>query len=93
MGCGMNGMASTTTNYRERQLHSRSHTLGRRLDTSLCRDVLEQETIDKLPGFRKRMDWFLANRKDLFQSISWLEPMALAITRIVCWPFHRKTGY
>jgi hypothetical protein len=35
--------------------------------------VLEQETIDKLPGFRKRMDWFLTNRKDLFQSISWLE--------------------
>ncbi len=35
--------------------------------------VLEQDTIDKLPGFRKRMDWFLANRKDLFHSISWLE--------------------
>jgi hypothetical protein len=35
--------------------------------------VLEQEIIDKLPGFRKRMDWFLANRKDLFHSISWLE--------------------
>ena len=35
--------------------------------------VLEQETIDKLPGFRKRMEWFLANRKDLFHQISWLE--------------------
>jgi hypothetical protein len=35
--------------------------------------VLEQDVIDKLPGFRKRMEWFLANRKDLFQSISWLE--------------------
>jgi hypothetical protein len=35
--------------------------------------VLEQETIDKLPGFRKRLDWFLENRKDLFHSISWLE--------------------
>jgi len=38
--------------------------------------VLEQETIDKLPGFRKRMEWFLANRKDLFHQISWLETNA-----------------
>jgi hypothetical protein len=35
--------------------------------------VLEQATIDKLPGFRKRMDWFLANRGDLFHQITWLE--------------------
>ena len=38
--------------------------------------VLEKETIDRLPGFRKRMDWFLANRRDLFHSISWLESNA-----------------
>src|SRR5207244_2298162 len=35
--------------------------------------VLEQETIDKLPGFRKRLEWFLNNRRDLFHQISWME--------------------
>lgn len=32
--------------------------------------VLKQETIDALPGFRKRMDWFLVNRPDLLKYIS-----------------------
>ncbi len=31
--------------------------------------VLKQETIDALPGFRKRMDWFLVNRPDLLKYI------------------------
>jgi hypothetical protein len=34
-------------------------------------EVLEQETIDRLPGFRKRLDWFLQNRSDLADRISW----------------------
>jgi hypothetical protein len=34
-------------------------------------EVLEQETIDRLPGFRKRLDWFLKNRKDLAERISY----------------------
>lgn len=32
--------------------------------------VLKQETIDALPGFRKRMDWFLVNRPDLLKYVS-----------------------
>lgn len=31
--------------------------------------VLKQRTLDKLPGFRKRMDWFLANRPELLKYI------------------------
>ncbi|MGD9420251.1 MAG: MGH1-like glycoside hydrolase domain-containing protein [Verrucomicrobiota bacterium JB025] len=31
--------------------------------------VLKQETIDALPGFRKRMDWFLIYRKDILKYI------------------------
>ncbi len=31
--------------------------------------VLKQETIDALPGFRKRLDWFLTNRPDLLRYI------------------------
>ncbi len=32
--------------------------------------VLKQKTIDRLPGFRKRMDWFLVNRPDLLKYVS-----------------------
>ena len=37
-------------------------------------EVLESRTIENLPGFRKRMDWFLENRKDLAGQISYVEP-------------------
>ncbi len=36
-------------------------------------EVLEQDAIDRLPGFRKRMEWFLANRSDLYHQISMME--------------------
>ena len=36
-------------------------------------EILDQETIDAAPGFRKRMDWFLKNRRDLGQQISYME--------------------
>ncbi len=36
-------------------------------------EVLEQEAIDRLPGFKKRMEWFLANRSDLYHQISMME--------------------
>jgi hypothetical protein len=36
-------------------------------------EVLEDDVIGRLPGFRKRMQWFLDNRKDLAQHISYLE--------------------
>jgi hypothetical protein len=34
---------------------------------------LEQKAIDNLAGFRKRMEWFLENRKDLAHHISYME--------------------
>ncbi len=37
-------------------------------------EVLEGCVIDKLQGFRKRMDWFLTNRKDLAKYISYMKP-------------------
>jgi hypothetical protein len=36
-------------------------------------EVLQQEIIDKLPGFRKRMQWFLDHRQDLGQRIAYME--------------------
>lgn len=36
----------------------------------LAVEVLEKSVIDRLPGFSKRMQWFLENRQDLAQQIS-----------------------
>src|SRR6185295_13282403 len=35
--------------------------------------VLEDEVIDRLPGFKKRLDWFLQNRRDLSRHIAYCE--------------------
>ncbi len=32
--------------------------------------VLKQKTLDALPGFRKRMDWFLANRPEILKYVT-----------------------
>ncbi len=37
-------------------------------------EILEQDAIDQLPGFKKRLDWFLENRKDLSSQITYMEP-------------------
>jgi len=36
-------------------------------------EILEEKVIDRLPGFRKRMDWFLKHRSDLARHISYME--------------------
>jgi len=36
-------------------------------------EVLEEHSLKALPGFRKRMDWFLEHRQDLAQHISYME--------------------
>ncbi len=36
-------------------------------------EILEEDAIHRLPGFRKRMHWFLRNRGDLYQQISLME--------------------
>ena len=39
-------------------------------------EILEQATIERLPGFKKRMEWFLQNRSDLYQQVSMMETSA-----------------
>jgi hypothetical protein len=39
----------------------------------LAVEVLEEDVISRLPGFKKRMQWFLDHRKDLARHISYLE--------------------
>lgn len=42
----------------------------------LAVEVLDEAVIDKLPGFRKRLNWFLENRMDLAKRIAYWEPGA-----------------
>jgi Glycosyl hydrolase family 63 C-terminal domain len=42
-------------------------------------EVLEDEQIDRLPGFKKRMQWFLDHRKELAAYISYCETDAEAL--------------
>ncbi len=37
-------------------------------------EILEQDTLDRLPAFSKRMGWFLENRRDLAQQIACMHP-------------------
>ncbi|MBX7143533.1 MAG: glucosidase [Oligoflexia bacterium] len=39
----------------------------------LAVEVLEEEKIEKLPGFKRRMEWFLRERKDLARHITYME--------------------
>jgi hypothetical protein len=36
-------------------------------------EVLDSEHLDELPGFKKRLKWFLENRKDLAKQLSFME--------------------
>ena len=36
-------------------------------------ELLENDVIERLPGFKKRMEWFLANRRDLARFITYLD--------------------
>ena len=43
----------------------------------LAVEVLENEVIDRLPGFGKRMKWFLDKRADLAHNISYMEHLGI----------------
>jgi hypothetical protein len=36
-------------------------------------EILEEDQIQRLPGFKKRLDWFLENRSDLARHITYME--------------------
>jgi hypothetical protein len=53
-------------------------------------EVLEQEQIDKLPGFAKRMKWFLEHRPDLAKSITFANPCPHHEHRILAIPSRER---
>jgi hypothetical protein len=53
-------------------------------------EVLDQRTIDGLPGFKKRLDWFLVNRPDLARHITCLEESAHGPRRLLAIPSRER---
>ena len=46
--------------------------------------VLEDEVIKKLPGFRKRLQWFLDNRQDIAKQVGPRLSLQTSVTSYVC---------
>lgn len=42
--------------------------------------TLDEEVIEKLPGFKKRLDWFMKHRPDLSSHVSKVKPAFIATT-------------
>ena len=59
-------------------------------------EILEQKVVDKLPGFKKRLEWFINNRQDLAKHIAYCVADGHGederTIRIGCWRFRRANG-
>ncbi len=77
---GGNGLWDERDGFYYDQLHADGFSVPLRVRSAVgmvplfAVEVLDQEQIEAAPGFRKRMDWFLKNRKDLARQISYMEP-------------------
>ncbi len=49
-------------------------------------EVLEEEQVRKLPGFWRRMQWFITHRPDLAEQITWCETGSITQHRILAIP-------
>jgi hypothetical protein len=76
---GGNGLWDEQDGFYYDQLHAGGRTEPLRVRSMVgliplyAAEVLEQDVIDRLPGFKKRMQWFLKHRKDLARHISYME--------------------
>ena len=46
-------------------------------------ETLESEMLDRIPGFKRRMEWFIQNRKDLTQNIARMEEIGRGERRLL----------
>jgi hypothetical protein len=79
-GLGGSGLWDEEDGFYYDQLHIDGHHVPIRLRSMVgliplfaC-EVLDAEVIDRLPGFSKRMRWFLEHRSDLASNIACMEP-------------------
>jgi hypothetical protein len=46
-------------------------------------ETLESELVDKLPGFKRRLEWFIANRPDLTRNVADMKDLGTAQRRLL----------
>ena len=46
-------------------------------------ETLEPELLDRLPGFKRRMDWFIENRKDLIANVACMDSIGMNDRRLL----------
>ncbi|PSB00743.1 MGH1-like glycoside hydrolase domain-containing protein [Merismopedia glauca] len=52
--------------------------------------TLEQDMLQQLPNFKKRMDWFIHNRPDLKQNVACMETVGLGTRRLLALAYKDK---
>ncbi len=52
--------------------------------------VLELETLDKFPGFKRRMQWFIRNRPDLKENVACMETPGMGARRLLAIAYRGK---
>ncbi len=78
-GLGGTGLWDEADGFYYDQLHADGQSLPLKLRSIVglvplfAVEILEDTTLDRLPGVKKRMGWFLENRQDLGRHISYLE--------------------
>ena len=57
-------------------------------------DVLKPETLDQLPGFKKRLEWFIDNRPDLKSNVACMVTEGMGASRLLalCYATPREDG-
>lgn len=57
-------------------------------------DVIQPETIEKLPGFKKRLEWFIAHRPDLKRNVACMVTEGVGAKRLLalCYATPRNDG-
>ncbi|PIG93661.1 glucosidase [Gloeocapsopsis sp. IPPAS B-1203] len=53
-------------------------------------ETIEPETLEKLPGFKKRVEWFIQNRPDLTQNIACMKSEGVGDRRLLAIVYHDK---
>jgi hypothetical protein len=56
----------------------------------LACEVLDERVFERLPGFRRRLDWFLRNRPDLASRISCMQPHDALARRLLAVPSRER---
>src|SRR5690606_17514827 len=53
-------------------------------------EVLEESVIQRVPGFRKRMEWFVEHRSDLAKTISYMKQRNSHARRLLAIPSRER---